>query len=283
MSNTPSEGPAHNVNPENAELSAERIGAALRTRWLGRPCYSLQETDSTNSVLAELAAEGAPAGTLVLAEFQSAGRGRQGRRWDAPPGSSLLFSLLFRPSWPAARAPWLTMIAGLAAVQAIRDQTGLRAALKWPNDVMVQVGGKWRKAGGILLETALDGDTIRHAILGIGLNVNVEQGELPDAPTPATSLLVAGGLPVARLPLLAALLLRLEATYEATVVGRSPQPDWDALLVTRGRPVRVRGHELELEGIATGTDEWGRLLVQDAGGTIHAVAAGDVTLREEDE
>src|SRR5690606_20705774 len=125
------------------------------------------------------------------------------------------------------------------------------------------------------------GDIIGHAIAGIGLNVNVEQGELPDAPTPATSLLVAGGLPVARLPLLSALLLRLEEAFEVTEVGRSPQPAWDELLVTRGKPVRVRGDEVELEGIARGTDEWGRLLVQDATGAIHAVAAGDVTLREE--
>lgn len=281
MSNALPEGAPLTWNPEDTELNAEHIGAALRTRWLGRPCYSLQETASTNAVLAERAAAGAPAGTLVLAEYQSAGRGRQGRRWLAPPGSSLLFSTLFRPPWPAARAAWLTMIAGLASVQAVREVAGLHAALKWPNDVMVLVEEQWRKAGGILLETALDGETIRHAIVGIGLNVNVARRQLPEAPTPATSLLLAGGQAVARLPLLSTLLLRLEEAYEPAAAGQSPQPAWDELLVTRGRPVTVHGEGIVLAGMATGTDEWGRLLVRDATGAIHAVSAGDVTLREE--
>lgn len=280
MSNSLPEGLVLNSNRENAELSAGNIEAALRTRWLGRRCYSLQETTSTNTVLAALAEAGVPDGTLVLAEFQSAGRGRQGRRWVAPPGSSLLVSLLFRPGWPAAQAAWLTMLAGLASVQAVGKETGLQAALKWPNDVMVRVESQWRKVGGILLETVFSGETIRQAILGIGLNVNVEQAHLPETPVPATSLLVAGGRPVARLPLLSTLLLRLEEGYEAAAEGRSPQPAWDGLLMTRGRPVVVRGEGVRLEGIATGTDEWGRLLVRDATGAIHAISAGDVTLRE---
>jgi BirA family biotin operon repressor/biotin-[acetyl-CoA-carboxylase] ligase len=267
--------------PTGSELSAERITMALHTHWLGRPCYSLIETASTNSLLAGLAAAGAPAGALVLAEFQSAGRGRQGRRWEAPPGSSLLFSLLFRPPWPAAQATWMTMLAGLASVQAIQEATGLQVALKWPNDVMALADGQWHKVGGILLETAFAGDAIEYAIAGIGLNVNVEPEYLPQAAVPATSLQAATGRRVDRLPLLAGVLLRLEESYEAAAAGQSPQPAWDELLITRGRPVLVRGEGLALEGVAAGTDEWGRLLVQDATGEVHAVAAADVTLRTE--
>jgi BirA family biotin operon repressor/biotin-[acetyl-CoA-carboxylase] ligase len=266
--------------PAGSDLSAERITMALHTHWLGRPCYSLIETTSTNSLLAGLAAAGAPAGALVLAEFQSAGRGRQGRRWEAPPGSSLLFSLLFRPPWPAARATWMTMLAGLASVRAIQEATGLQVALKWPNDVMALADGRWHKVGGILLETTFAGDAMEYAIAGIGLNVNVEPEHLPQAAVPATSLQAATGQPVDRLSLLAAVLLRLEESYEGVAAGQSPQPAWDELLINRGRPVLVRGEGLALEGVAGGTDEWGRLLVQDATGAVHAVAAADVTLRE---
>jgi BirA family biotin operon repressor/biotin-[acetyl-CoA-carboxylase] ligase len=173
------------------------------------------------------------------------------------------------------------MIAGLAAVQAVREETGLQAALKWPNDVMVLVERRWHKVGGILVETAFAGERIDCAILGLGLNVNVEREQLPEAEVPATSLFIAGGQRVARLPLLATLLVRLEEAYESAAAGRSPQPAWDALLVTRGQPIRVRGEGFELAGIATGTDEWGRLLVRDALGAVHAVTAADVTLREE--
>jgi BirA family transcriptional regulator, biotin operon repressor / biotin---[acetyl-CoA-carboxylase] ligase len=264
-------------------LGAEQIEQALPTGWLGRPCHYFPETGSTNEVLAQLAAGGAPAGTMLLTDFQTAGRGRHGRRWEAPAGSSLLFSLLFRPQWPAAQAAWLMMIAGIAAVEAIRAESGLDAALKWPNDVMLPVRGGWQKTGGLLLETGFAGEAIDLAVLGIGLNVNVTAGQLPQTPRPATSLLLAGGRPVARLRLLGALLERIEALYEAVEAGQSPQAAWDALLATKGQPVTVSGSGQTIEGIAAGTDTWGRLLVRDETGREHAVAAGDVSLREVEE
>jgi BirA family transcriptional regulator, biotin operon repressor / biotin---[acetyl-CoA-carboxylase] ligase len=270
------------VSNEN-ELNAERIEQLLPARWLGRPCHYLPQTTSTNEVLGELAAAGAPAGTMVLADFQTAGRGRHGRRWQAPAGTSLLLSLLFRPPWPAEQAVWLMMMAGIAVVEAVRWETGLPAALKWPNDVMLPLAGGWHKTGGLLLETAFAGEVIDHAITGIGLNVNVSAGQMPQTATPATSLLAASGQPVARLPLLRELLERFEALYEAAAAGQSPQPAWDALLLTRGRPVSVHGAGLDLTGTATGTDRWGRLLVEDETGSVHAVTAGDVTLRGEPE
>jgi BirA family biotin operon repressor/biotin-[acetyl-CoA-carboxylase] ligase len=265
------------------DLNESVVRAALTTAWLGRPYLYRDTIDSTNDYLKTLAADPAyPAGTVLLADYQSAGRGRLDRRWEAPPGTSLLFSALFRPGWPAERGPWLTMLAGLAAAEAIEAVAGLPARLKWPNDVVIDHDGGWRKAAGLLLDTALDGDgRLDSAILGIGLNVNTPPAALPEAPTPATSLFAARGRPVARLPLLVALLERLEQRYDAADAGYSPRAEWAERLITLGRPVAVTaaGSYQALNGTAEGVNEWGQLLVRDEAGRLHALAAGDVTLR----
>jgi BirA family biotin operon repressor/biotin-[acetyl-CoA-carboxylase] ligase len=254
---------------------------------LGQIVHAFAEVGSTNTVLAVLAQREAPQGTMVIADYQSHGRGRRQRRWEAPPRSSLLLSLLFRPDWPAVRASWLTMIAGLAAVDAMQTCTPLQAALKWPNDVMIwdtaPGSAGWCKVGGLLLETRLDGDQLRQAIIGIGLNVNIPRDQLPQTGsagtgTPAGSLLATSGQYVPRLRLLTHFLQRLETLYERAAAGQSPQPAWDARLLTRDQPVRVTGAKGIVEGTALGSDEWGRLLVRAADGELHRFAAGDVTL-----
>jgi BirA family biotin operon repressor/biotin-[acetyl-CoA-carboxylase] ligase len=265
------------------ELDEEAVRAALTTVWLGRPYLYQVTIDSTNDYLKARVSDPAyPAGTVLLADYQSAGRGRLDRRWEAPPGVSLLFSVLFRPGWPAERGPWLTMLAGLAAAEAIEAVAGLPVWLKWPNDVMLDHDGHWRKAAGLLLDTALDSrGRLESAILGIGLNANTPPTALPQAPTPATSLLAAGGRPVARLSLLVALLERLERRYAAADAGRSPRAEWAERLITLGQQVTVSaaGSGDALTGMAEGVDEWGQLLVRDDAGHLHAIAAGDVTLR----
>ena len=258
------------------------MSAALTTQWLGRAYRYAAEVDSTNDQMGRWAAGGAPPGAVLLADYQSAGRGRLDRRWDAPPATSLLLSVLLRPTgWPAERGAWLTMLAGLAAAEAVETVAGLPARLKWPNDVLIEYDGEWRKAGGLLLDAALKGDRLATAILGIGLNVNIPAEALPDFATPATSLLAAGGRPVARRALLVDLLVRLEAHYEAADAGQSPAAAWSARLLTLGRAVTVSaaGSAAPLAGMAEGVDAWGRLLVRDAAGQVHTVAAGDVTLR----
>lgn len=259
----------------------------LTTRWLGRPYYHLHSVDSTNNLLKQMVvASGAhlpPAGTLVVAEFQHQGRGRLGRQWQAPPGTSLLFSLLLRPNWPPERAGWLTMAASLAAVRAITAVCPVQAAIKWPNDIMVQHEGEWRKVGGLLLEGEFDAyGCYAVAIVGIGLNVNIPAAQLPEGATPPTSLLLASGQPVSRLALLVALLAELEALLDEAEAGRSPHIAWQAQLMMLGQPVQVSWPEngRVLSGIATATDEWGHLLVTDSAGQTHAVAAADVTLRQ---
>jgi BirA family biotin operon repressor/biotin-[acetyl-CoA-carboxylase] ligase len=270
-------------------LEPAAVAAALVSRWLGRHYEHVAEIGSTNERLRrwlqERSAAELPDGAVLAADYQSQGRGRLGRRWLAPAGTALLFSTVLRPGWPAERGPWLSMIAGLAAAEAIAGQTGLAVALKWPNDIVIGGNGDdpLRKLGGILLEGVVVEERLAAAVVGVGLNVNIPAAGLPDTPLPATSLLLELGRPVPRRPLLVALLARLEAYYEAAIAGQSPQPAWNALLVTNGRPVLVSREQSPggppLAGVAEGTDEWGNLVVRDEAGQRHVVSAGDVSLR----
>lgn len=272
----------YNPTPMSDDLSEQAVSAALTTAWLGRPYRYVARTGSTNDDLKQWAAGGAPHGAVLLTDFQSAGRGRLDRRWEAPPGTSLLFSALLRPvGWPAERGAWLTMLAALAAAEAIEAVVGLPAGLKWPNDVLLDADG-WRKAAGLLLDTSFDAaGGLETAVIGIGVNVNIGPADLPAAATPATSLLVACGRPVSRRALLIELLARLEQGYAAAAAGQSPAPGWSARLLTLGQGVHVTSGATAAtwSGTAEGIDEWGRLLVRDAAGHLHTIAAGDVTLR----
>jgi len=265
------------------DLSEQAVSGSLTTAWMGRPYCFVTRTGSTNDDLKQLAASGQAHGTVLLTDYQSAGRGRLDRRWEAPPGTSLLFSVLLRPEgWPAERGAWLTTLAALAVVEAIEAVAELPARLKWPNDVLIDVEG-WRKVAGLLLDTTINAaGELETAIVGIGLNVNIATGELPPAVVPATSLLVARGQPVSRHALLIELLVRLEKGYATAAAGQSPVQAWATRLVTLGQAVRVTpgGTAGPLSGTAEGVDEWGRLLVRDASGHLHVVAAGDVTLRD---
>jgi BirA family biotin operon repressor/biotin-[acetyl-CoA-carboxylase] ligase len=256
--------------------SAKEIRADLGTKLFGQELVCLAVTSSTNDEARRLAEAGAVEGTVVVADHQTAGRGRLDRRWEAPPGSSLLLSLLFRPGLAAHQVQRLTMICGLAAADAVETQTGLQVGLKWPNDITV--GGA--KVGGILTEIGLSGDKVDYAIVGMGLNVNLEPGRLPGGLLmPATSLSHLMGRRVARLPLLQTLLRAIEARYLALQAGHSPQGEWLERLITLGQPVVVSGAGDSWEGMAEGVDKDGALLVRLADGRLQAVLAGDVTLR----
>lgn len=263
------------------ELAEPAVLAALTTKWLGRSYHYFPEIGSTNDALKE-AAQDLPAGAVFLTNYQQQGRGRLQRRWLAPPGTSLLLSILFRPDWPPEQAQWLTMLASLAAATAVEALTQRSVGIKWPNDMMLQQAGRWCKFGGLLLEGVLDENgRFQHIILGIGLNINLPADQLPDAATPATSLLAITGTAVSRRAVLLRFLQHLEINYEQAVNGRSPQPAWQEKLITLGRPVTVNqaGATASISGTAAAVDEWGRLLVRDAQGQLHAIAAGDVTLR----
>jgi len=267
-------------------ISAAIIEAGLTTAWLGRPVHHFVRVGSTNDVARELACGGAAEGTLVIAEEQTAGRGRLGRHWWAPPGSCLLLSLIFRPPLTPTQAQQLTMIAGLACAEAVEAQTGLRPGLKWPNDLVLE----GRKLAGILTELEVVGEQLVFAVVGIGLNVNVDfrrQAMDSELQHTAIGLSQALGHPVDRLALLNELLVRLERRYELLRKGKSPHAEWAARLVTLGRVVRVtpslalQREERVLEGRAVGVDEDGALLLRLADGHLERVLAGDVALCRE--
>lgn len=258
-------------------LSAERIRLGLETEFVGRNIYYWPQLASTNDEARRLARAGAPEGTLVLTDYQTAGRGRLDRRWEAPPGTSLLLSLVFRPLLTPVQVQQLTMVCGLAVAEAIELVTGLQVGLKWPNDIMV--GGA--KVGGVLTEIELIANRLDFVVVGLGLNVNLDPAQLPaDLLVSATSLAHELGRDVARLPLLWVLLRSVEKRYVALSAGHSPQGEWVERLVTLGQPVAVTASGSTLEGVAEGVDANGALLLRLDDGRLQTIMAGDVTLRE---
>jgi BirA family biotin operon repressor/biotin-[acetyl-CoA-carboxylase] ligase len=270
----------------NNRLAPEAVQDALNTSWIGRTYRYLPEADSTNAQLKKQVAAGPgsspPDGTVWLTDYQKQGRGRFDRRWEAPPGSSLLFSLLLRPHWPAERLSWLTMIAGLAVTEAVADQTRLAPRLKWPNDGVLRQGGSWHKYCGILLEGDISSEgLLTNAVIGIGINANIRADEMPSTNFPATSLMIAVGQEVSRLDLFTAVLARLESHYEQAQRDRSPHAAWQEQLVFMNTRVAINTSPsaVPLVGTAIGTDAAGRLLLKDDTGITHALVAGDVSLR----
>lgn len=259
------------------QLDFSTIRAVLKTQTFGRDLVILPRTSSTNDVAKGLAAEGAPEGTVVLADEQTAGRGRMGRRWLAPRGTCLLCSILFHPDLLPTQAQRLTMLCSMAAADAVEQVAGLSVALKWPNDLIVK-SQTWGKLAGVLTETGIAGERLEFAIVGIGVNVNVPPQMLPALAPDATSILAETGHPVDRVALLAALLAGVERRYEALRAGESPHREWAARLATLGQPVKAVISEGTLTGVAESVDEGGALLLRTPDGVLHRLLAGDVTL-----
>ncbi|SEM04304.1 biotin--[acetyl-CoA-carboxylase] ligase [Nonomuraea pusilla] len=260
-----------------SDLDRPPLSAAALNRALVRPgslwtgVTVVQSTGSTNADLARAAREGAPEGTVLVAESQEAGRGRLGRTWSAPPRSGLTFSILLRPSVPVAAQGWLSLLYGVAAASAVRRLAEVDVRLKWPNDLLV---GE-RKIAGILAERADDA-----VVIGMGLNVSLTPAELP-VPT-ATSLAVEQAACLDRDPLLRAVLREVETHYRewAAAGGDADacglRAAYLASSATVGRPVRVElPGDQALTGLATGIDPGGHLQVE-SGGERYTLSAGDV-------
>ncbi|MFI1503467.1 biotin--[acetyl-CoA-carboxylase] ligase [Streptomyces sp. NPDC020597] len=259
-------------------------GAALRRAlvregglWSGVDV--VQRTGSTNSDLVTAASEGrAREGAVLVAEEQTSGRGRLDRRWTAPPRSGLFFSVLLTPSEvPVARWGWLPLLTGVAVATGLSRAAGVDTALKWPNDLLVTVGGEERKAGGILAERA-GTDAV---VVGVGLNVTLRAEELP-VPQ-AGSLALAGAVTTDRDPLLRAVLRSLEEWYERwRAVGGDPaasglQETYAAGCATLGRTVRAElPGDRSLVGEAVAVDGDGRLVIATEEGVQEPVGAGDI-------
>jgi BirA family biotin operon repressor/biotin-[acetyl-CoA-carboxylase] ligase len=234
----------------------------------------VEETGSTNADVVAAARAGAPEGLVIVAERQTAGRGRLGRQWQSPARAGLALSILLRPDVPPGRLGWLPLLAGVALAESVRRVARVDAYLKWPNDLLLQGD---RKTAGILAEAAGDGAVV----VGLGLNTTLREDELPRPD--ATSLALGGAQSADRDPLLRAL-LRSVAEWYARFIEHGGDPHASGLLEgylyhcgTIGRRVRVElPGGATLEGLATGVDGDGRLQVRDRFDVTRPVAAGDV-------
>ena len=254
------------------DLSAEAITAGLTTGRFGRPTSFFAEIGSTMPEARRRAEAGAPEGTLVIADAQTAGRGRHGRSWLSEAGVNLTFSLVLRPTLAQLRG--LAVATSLAGVEAVWARTGLPARIKWPNDLVIHD----RKFAGILIDSELQGTEVAHAILGIGVNVNLEVARFPDLAGIATSLAAEAGCPIDRLALLIELLARLERRYDQLLTGPSLLPEWTAASATLGRRIRATSPAGAEIGLAEAVDDEGALLLRRDDGTLARLLAGEVTL-----
>lgn len=269
------------------ELTETAVSQALQTNWIAHTYHYFPSIGSSNEELKQRTAQGdelsVPNGTVILTDYQSKGKGRLNRKWEAPPQSSLLFSVLFRPKWPAERTNWLTMIASLAVTEAIEARTNLTVGIKWPNDIVIQIDNVWHKVCGLLLEgNFAENGRLQSAIMGIGVNINIPLDKFPEAVTPPTSLLAATGKKFPRLPLFLDILQRLEHHYDTAVAGHSPHKTWNGRLITLNQQVSVTNINTSqtIYGRATGTTPSGELIVRDKNGNQHTIIAGDITMRQ---
>lgn len=261
-------------------VTPREISPGLTTARFGRRVEYRESVGSTNDLAKEFARGGAPEGLLVIADEQTAGKGRLGRSWSTPKGTALAMSLLLRPSLPPYQAPRITLVAAVAVAEAVRDVTGLTVGIKWPNDL--QIAG--RKFCGILTEMEGEWERVAFVICGMGLNVNLPVERLdPAYGGSATSLMAATGKPVGRALLAQAILARFEHAYDLLLAGRFEQvlDQWRRLSVTLGQDVRVLGSDGSpaLEGVAEEIDADGALLVRLPSGALHRVLAGEVSIR----
>jgi BirA family biotin operon repressor/biotin-[acetyl-CoA-carboxylase] ligase len=258
-------------------LNESRVREMLTTRIIGRELIYRASTGSTSNLAKELAGRGAAEGLVVVADEQTAGRGRMDRRWLAPAGTCILCSILFRPDLAPQNANRLTMLCALAAADALAKVAGLRAALKWPNDLVVGEES-WRKLAGVLTDTGILGEKLSFAVVGIGINVNVHVDALADLAPNATSVMAETGQFTDRETLLAALLAGIENRYTPLRSGENPLTEWATRLATLGRRVTATTAQGALTGIAEAVDEDGALLLRTDEGRLVPLAAGDVTL-----
>ena len=264
-------------------LYPEEVQAGLRTRWLARDLRWFESVDSTNRLAGELAREGAAHGTTVIAEGQTAGRGRLGRSFFSPPFLNLYTSIVLRPELTTASAPTWILAAAVAVAEAVADTVDDPAAveIKWPNDVLL--GGL--KTSGILMELGAEATRVDFLVLGIGVNLNVDRNDFPDEfRRLATSLSSHAGRRVARAPFARRLFEALESALDTCARHgfQGLRPDFEARFRMAGRPVRVveLGAD-ETKGTALGIDEDGALRIRRDDGSEARVVAGDVTLAKE--
>ena len=258
-------------------LTGEELKSLMQTQWVGRNIVCYPETDSTNLRIRELGDAGAPHGTLAVADMQTSGRGRRGRTWESPPGSSIYMSILLRPDIIPGAAPMLTLVMACSVAEGISDCENVDVRIKWPNDVIA--GGK--KLVGILTEMSTQIDYINHVTIGVGINVNMT--EFPEnIRNTATSLRLETGHKVRRAPLIAAIMKRFEENYAVFLKTQDMSglmEKYSGMLINLDRDVLVLGAEDSYKAHALGIDRQGELIVRREDGTEEKIYAGEVSVR----
>jgi BirA family biotin operon repressor/biotin-[acetyl-CoA-carboxylase] ligase len=261
-------------------LHADDLLARLGpTKVVGRDIRVFEQTASTNDVVEKLARDGVREGVVVFAESQTRGRGRLGRKWISPARKGLWFSVLLRPDLRPQEATQLTVASATALIRAISAGTGLPLEIKWPNDILI----RGKKVAGILTELSAELDKVRHAILGIGVDVNLGAGEFPpEVRKLATSLKIESGRTISRAELATSILRELDRDYARVCAGgfAALANEWETHCKTIGRDVTIQIGERRLRGRAESLDDDGALLLRTEHGHLERVSGGDVTLEK---
>lgn len=261
-------------------LSPSEILSRLSTKWAGRTLYYLPVTGSTNIEAKRYAEEDAPHGTTVVANMQTAGKGRRGKTWQSPEGSAIYMTILLKPDFLPDKASMLTLVMALSVADAIEETTGLQSGIKWPNDIVVN----HKKVCGILTEMNAESDYIQYVVIGVGINVNnASSEEFPEEIRQmATSLKIESGMQISRAALLERVLAHFEKNYDtfvSTLDLTLLKETYEKRLLNLNAEVKVLDPKGEYEGIARGINEIGELLIEKEDGEIVTVYAGEVSVR----
>lgn len=253
-------------------FSPSEITRSLSTRFIGHRVLYYPEVDSTMEAARREALWGALAGTVILANRQTAGKGRLKRTWLSPPGC-LAFSLIMRPN--LVHLPSMVMLASLGIVYAIRGLTGMRPQIKWPNDILLND----KKICGILIENDIRKNVLHHSVIGIGINVNVTISEFPEIASTATSLSDQLGREYSRQDLLIRCLTEMDSLYQLLPDTAYIREQWVKHMITIGQKVQVTWGDKVMVGVADSVSDNGNLLLRQSEGKLIEIIAGDVTLQ----
>ena len=263
--------------PEEEVYGRHELESRMDTDWAGRPVFYYDELASTN-LQAKLDAEnGAGEGTLIVADMQTAGRGRKGKGWSSPAGTNVYFTLILKPDYDVEQASMVTLVMGMAVAEGNRATCGVDARIKWPNDIVA--GG--RKLCGMLAEMSVEREFIHYVVVGVGINVK-EQVFPEEIADTATSLWQECGRKVSRGQLIVNVMKAFEARYKVFCGSRSLSglvEEYNGMLVNKNREVRVLDPKGEFRGVSRGINEKGELLVELEDGSVTAVYAGEVSVR----
>lgn len=255
----------------------QELRSVLKTEWFGKRILYFDSIDSTNSEIKRQAELKTEHGLLAVAEEQTAGKGRRGHSWISPPGTGIWFSFMVTPDISPDKVSMLTLVAALAIASGIRETTGLKTSIKWPNDIIVN--GK--KVCGILTELSAELSMVNYVVIGIGINANTESfpDEIKDM---ATSLFIESGKKVRRVNIIEAVGRNFENYYSMFMKAGNLsllKEEYNDMLVNKGRQVKVVDKDGEMVYTAIGIDDGGSLLVKDDEGNIHGIISGEVSVR----